>query len=130
MTKPGRMTRRHALSVVAAALGSSFGLTLFPSPRKPVAAEALLGFLDPAGADAIGRACLAAIPPSQRSREWLRGAICADISLHAEMPAPPDLARRLHDRVRRDFAEGNMVAVDGWHLSLTEARLYALAAMG
>jgi hypothetical protein len=31
--------------------------------------------------------------------------------------------------VCRDFAEGTVVCVDGWLLSLTEARLYALASL-
>jgi hypothetical protein len=34
----------------------------------------------------------------------------------------------LRDRIREDFSVGRTVAVDGWVLANTEARLYALAA--
>ena len=38
-------------------------------------------------------------------------------------------ANNVNDAVRRDFATGRIVHVDGWALSLTEARLCALIAM-
>jgi hypothetical protein len=34
------------------------------------------------------------------------------------------------DRIRGDFAAGNTVVVEGWVLSRTEARLYALVVLG
>jgi len=48
-------------------------------------------------------------------------------------PASPttDEALRadLAERIRNDFIYGNMVTVDGWLLSLTEARLCALVSL-
>jgi hypothetical protein len=40
-----------------------------------------------------------------------------------------DLREHLRRGVRKDFEEGNIVEVDGWLLSATEARLSALAAL-
>jgi hypothetical protein len=39
------------------------------------------------------------------------------------------VGHRIANQVCRDFAEGIVVCVDGWLLSLTEARLYALASL-
>ncbi len=38
-------------------------------------------------------------------------------------------AAALRSRVSEDFAEARIVIVDGWHLSLTEARVYALLSL-
>jgi hypothetical protein len=42
---------------------------------------------------------------------------------------PLRLRRALALRTRRDFAEGRTVRVEGWILSRTEARLYAIASL-
>jgi hypothetical protein len=48
----------------------------------------------------------------------------------ASTPADPaQLVAGLQQAVRRDYAQGEVVSVDGWILSITEAQLYALAAM-
>jgi hypothetical protein len=48
-------------------------------------------------------------------------------------PAAPNteeaLRASLEARIRNDFISGNMVAVDGWLLSITEARLCALVSL-
>jgi len=41
-----------------------------------------------------------------------------------------EIANRLAQRVRDDFAARNTVMIDGWLVSLTETRLCALAALG
>ncbi|WP_158044312.1 hypothetical protein [Skermanella pratensis] len=43
--------------------------------------------------------------------------------------ADGDLLRHVAERQRADFAAGRTVKLDGWVLSRTEARLYALAAV-
>lgn len=40
-----------------------------------------------------------------------------------------DLLRHVAERQRADFAAGRTIKLDGWVLSRTEARLYALAAV-
>jgi hypothetical protein len=79
-------------------------------------------------AAAIGRACLRALPAAERSADAIAGALCTEVALDRALPAAI-IRRRVNERVRRDFAAGAVVAVDGWFLSLTEARLYALAAL-
>jgi len=39
------------------------------------------------------------------------------------------LAQAIKERSRTDFRDGRVVTVDGWILSLTETRVYALAAL-
>lgn len=39
------------------------------------------------------------------------------------------LPRAIRDRSRADFRDDRIVGVDGWMLSLTEVRVYALAAL-
>jgi hypothetical protein len=92
---------------------------------------ALLALLDdPRDASAIGRAYVHTLSAAERSAEKLVRAIFADASL--DMRTPPGfgiVGSTVNERMRRDFSEGAIVTVDGWILSLTEARLYALAAL-
>lgn len=90
--------------------------------------RALLAVLDdPRKARAIGLAYLRTVPPAERTAEHLVRALYADAALETGAAAWPNLAHLINERVRRDFSAGTMVAVDGWFLALTEARLYALA---
>ncbi|HET9223950.1 MAG TPA: hypothetical protein VFO07_15670 [Roseiflexaceae bacterium] len=41
----------------------------------------------------------------------------------------PEISKLLTDRIRQDFATDQIVKVQGWILSITEARLCALAAL-
>jgi hypothetical protein len=41
----------------------------------------------------------------------------------------PEMSALLNDRIRQDFASEQVVKVDGWILSITEARLCALTAL-
>ena len=119
--------RRRFIAGLVAALASLFGAGFIRTlgAKGPVGpSDALLAlFDDPRSAKAIGAAFLRTLAPSERSPKQLAAAIFA-----ADDFASPDLGRRIGDRVRRDFAQGAMVQVDGWFLSVTEARLYALAA--
>jgi len=92
--------------------------------------RALLAVLDdPRKARTMGIAYLGTLPPAERSAERLATAICLGASIKNEALAALEVRRLIHFRVRRDFAEGALVVVDGWFLSVTEARLYALAAL-
>ena len=77
--------------------------------------------------ETIGKACLAALPATEASRASLVRAILGDARA-ARPPARP-LAQAIRDRSREDFRDGRIVTVDGWMLSLTETRVYALAAL-
>lgn len=79
------------------------------------------------GARRIGLACAAAL---DRGRE--PAALAATVeALVPEVACPSRAVRRaaLAARIRRDFAQGRTVWVDGWLLADTEARLYALTAL-
>ena len=58
--------------------------------------------------------------PTENSEHALRQ------TLWAELDANTPLSPQLQDRIQRDFAEGRTVTVNGWVLSLTEARQCAL----
>jgi hypothetical protein len=78
----------------------------------------------------LGKACLEALPAIETSiagltRLVLDGMEAAD----GDRWAARALAQAVRDRSREDFREGRIVNVDGWMLSLTETRVYALAAL-
>ena len=100
-----RISRRHGL----------IGFFLVLAGRRAVADDAGLGslFTRPDAARAIGAAYLRAYPQEARVVRSLR--IAAN--------GREDVATR----VRADFAGGDVVMVEGWMLSRTEARLCALA---
>ena len=89
-------------------------------------------FHDPTSARAVGRAYLAAVP-EEASVQALVGRLIGETSaVSAPLPLADREALRaaMRSRIRRDFAEGRVVTVDGWFLSQTEARLCALTACG
>ena len=78
----------------------------------------------------IGRACLRALPAIEASPEDLTRLILADISsADGDCSSVVRLRHSVRARSRDDFRDGKIVIVDGWVLSLTEARVYALAGL-
>jgi hypothetical protein len=78
----------------------------------------------------IGKACLLALPMSENTRSSLARAILADVELARRNRSASDvLGQAISERSRTDFRDGRVVTVDGWILSLTETRVYALAAL-
>lgn len=75
----------------------------------------------------IGRTCRRALPPAVATPERLAGLILASLPAASDRTSARALSRVLRARSRADFCEGRIVSVDGWLLSLTEVRLYALA---
>jgi hypothetical protein len=79
----------------------------------------------------IGRAYLrSGDEPADASA--MAAAIARDAGIEPGEAAARDplrLRRALALRTRRDFAEGRTVRVEGWILSRTEARLYAIASL-
>lgn len=88
---------------------------------------------EPQATRALGRAYLAAHPDEQngaRLRTALLDALAA--TLGDRQPAtltPGEALAALRRLVRRDYLEAQVVLVDGWLLSRSEARLYALMAI-
>lgn len=75
-------------------------------------------------------ACRAALLQTQRSAAALVRELTADLRIASGGRSPKrDLAQAARRQSREDFLAGRVVAVDGWMLSLTEVRLYALAGL-
>jgi hypothetical protein len=96
------------------------------APALPQA-DALRGFFrHPDSAAAIGRGYLC-LCPEEADLHGLLARLLPD----AEPPlAREDLRRALAARQAADFGSGRTLLLDGWVLSLTEARLCAAAALG
>ena len=78
----------------------------------------------------IGKACLLALPAPESTRTSLTRTILADVRAVGQSHSLRIvLAQAIRERSRADFREGKVVTVDGWILSLTETRVYALAAL-
>ena len=95
--------------------GESLRLTTLASPR-------LLDVLrDERVVRDLGRRYREIVPDEDNARA-LAQAILAD----PRATAPASLRARVNDQVQRDFAGGRTVTLNGWILSVTEARQCAL----
>jgi hypothetical protein len=133
------LARRDSLRILGAAaallpVGVGRGLRLIGrgDPPGDARVRALLRTLtDRDSAAVVGRVYLSGMP-SEASPErlvrllchfgcgWRRGLVTA--------PAE-QLRRWMREAVRNDFETGQIVTVDGWQLSVTEARVCALVAL-
>ena len=129
-----RVSRRTVLAGLAAGIvGAAIGLRLY-WPGGSVTREArrladMLRHRDSAAR--LGRLYLDE-KPREADTTLLVTLIGAARGPALPPPSPAtDEALRadLEDRIRNDFTYGNTVAVDGWLLSLTEARLCALVSL-
>lgn len=110
----------------AVAVGSSGLLTLIERLSGADAASLLRGLItDREGAARLGRSYLGVHPTEAR-----RGVLVRDLVGLTEPTSVSDASREVAARIRGDYAAGSTVVVDGWVLSRTEARLYALVALG
>ncbi|MGR9105399.1 MAG: hypothetical protein ACU843_00560 [Gammaproteobacteria bacterium] len=83
-------------------------------------------FSDDAIAD-LGRLYLEQVP-AERSREKLQRLLLTDSNGTAisDLDDEDNIASVLRDRARRDFRDNRIVYLEGWELSITEARQCAL----
>ena len=101
-----------------------------PSKLSPAHLALLTLLENPRNACAIGLAYLRILSPDERSADYLVKETLTSVSLAMRTPwRLRAIGRLVNERMRRDFAEGAVVTVDRWILSVTEARLYALAAL-
>lgn len=99
--------------------------------RRPAAdaARRLAGILtDARSAAVVGRAYLQAYP-EERSLPVLVETLCEEHPLALRSGTGPALRRSVTDAVRRDFERRDVVRVQGWVLSRTEARVAAVSAL-
>jgi hypothetical protein len=131
------MARRHVFASLAAMLAGvmlpSLGLPEDQVSGSPV--DGLLSVLVPdiAAAGRLGRSYLTAHPAELDFRRLADGVLRS-----LRLPAAADAINStpesvLIGRAKRvvvdDYVAGRVVDIDGWVLSITEARLYALAAL-
>ena len=114
------MHRRHFIETAAVgALGLAGGLGFAPRPTSLapeigfLARPGLLALLKDEQVRSIGRRYI--------ERYW-----SADVRLEALALGLPDEPGRLENQVRNDFSAGRTVILNGWVLSVTEARQCAL----
>jgi hypothetical protein len=137
VTNGARITRRRFLVTATGIGGATLAVKAHPWKALvafvPVStAERLAGlFTHQDSARAVGRAYLDRVP-GESSASRLVDRVAADLpggrrTLRDASDA--DLRELLAARIRSDFEEDRVVDVDGWVLSPTEARLYAITTL-
>ena len=127
------MKRRHLLAGLAGTalmpLGSPTAAAWQPGGQE-LASRLVAALERPASAVEVGRAYLRQ-HPEEIDGARLTMALDADLRRRCEpvTAQPAQLRRAISRQVRDDFEQGRVAEVDGWILSLTEARLCALAAL-
>jgi len=118
-----QLDRRHFLQLSALGVAA----IVFPAcetDRATLERPRLLDMLGPDRVRVIGKQYLSSTP-TKTTADALRSAISK--SRHeSRIPLMP---RSLEDQVREDFIKGHTILVDGWVLSVTEARQSALFAL-
>jgi len=119
------LDRRRFLQLSALGVVSSFADLACDRDQRSVTSAAdqpqLLSFLGPDRVREIGSHYRAATP-SENTADKLRAAISKNRGFHIPLLGNESL----DDRSQDDFEKGRTVVVDGWVLSVTEARQAAL----
>jgi hypothetical protein len=127
---PRRYCRRSVIAFLASAASwpcCRAASQLEPNQSLPQILASLID--NPRSASAIGAACLKSLPANENSIQQLTDAILTTGCDIEPMTTKQAAKSRIVNQIRDDFAEGAVVNVDGWFLSVTEARLYALVAL-
>jgi hypothetical protein len=129
MSDPARWSRRDVLGCgILGAIAASGGGRVAAST---IADGSLLYALFPdlRYTRALSRACLRFFPTTISADRLYAWIVAADRPGTENVAKIAELRRSIRQRVRRDFAVDDTVQVDRWVLSITELRLYALAAL-
>lgn len=121
------MERRHFLHVSAVAacgMGLSGAAWLSVEPSPVLTRPELLDVLGSRTVADLGRAYRVAFR-SESSEDALKEAILESTGRSSKLP-PIELQERLSKQTRDEFANGRTVRINGWVLSVTEARQCAL----
>jgi hypothetical protein len=91
-----------------------------------LAAPRLLDVLhDPHVVRDIGRRYRDTVPAEDNVAALVE-AVCDDLRIDLKTTSPASLVTRVNDHVQRDFASDRTLTLNGWILSVTEARQCAL----
>jgi hypothetical protein len=112
----------------ALSLSAPLAAALAACAREGALRGPLAGFFDAGGgAASVGREVLAARPEEADADTLVRRLVEGERARFEALAADPvKLAALLRERHRADFESGRVLAVRGWILSDTEARLCAL----
>src|SRR5262249_9059282 len=127
---------RFVIALLAGAIAwPARGAVPFLLPKQPdpqVSLQRLLVsiFRRRRSACAIGWGCFKSLSKEEKKGREIWKKILADAFCETEIIKSKEALRRpIANQVRRDFAKGAIVDVNGWLLSVTEARVYALIAL-
>jgi hypothetical protein len=127
-----KWTRRTIVALGAMVAGLPIVRFALPLDRPNQVEAALLAALRNRGsALEVGHAVLASLP-NMRDRAQLVNRTLDDLGMDSDSildTHAAEIADRLSQRVRTDFARRKTVILDGWLVSATETRLCALAAL-
>jgi siroheme synthase len=126
------MHRKRFLLLAGAVLSATAGRWLFLESSTPAGPPLRPSFLTQLFDDSeilrLGDLYRARVPAEDSVHALMRQ-LLNDREVARLRPGDPALARRLAEQVRTDFQHERVVLLDGWVLSLTEARQCALVAI-
>jgi hypothetical protein len=125
MTHPPQFTRRATLGL-AAGCGVAALIPLAAVGTEGLAARAVRLFSSPHHAARVGLSCIRC-GDGRATREALVEDLFGTDRQELARADDAQVHGWLRTRIRRDFSAGETIKVEGWILSRTEARLYALA---
>ena len=129
----GQLSRRGLIAMAAGGCAMRFGALVPSSDAAGRLADAHLLFAacsDLKCSEAIGMACLRALPAAETSRDVLASMIIQRTAPRtSDLNSSAEVRRLVRAQIREDFHTGAVKNVDGWILSLTETRVYALSAL-
>jgi hypothetical protein len=125
-----RLSRRAFLALCGVSVAAG-GYKLIGADQDTYDAHAVTvrvtaAFNDLPSARAVGEAYLRG-RPHERDERRLVGRLRRSNGAWTRVRRPEDARRLARAQMRRDYEGGRLAAVDGWYLSVTEARLCALA---
>jgi hypothetical protein len=128
-----RPTRRDVIQLAGAGLAAGAFHSAAAAATVPSQTEKLIRLLGaPRSAEAIGQAYLTAQGNAGPTLATLWSGVVGALRLDAtalQRGESDALKRRLQARIRQDFAERNVVEVDGWILSRVETEICAIACL-
>ena len=129
MSDPARWSRRDALACGILGAIAASGAGRVAASTIPDGSLLYALFPDLRHARALSRACLRFFPSTVSADRLYAWIVPADRPDTENVAKIAELRCSIRQRVRRDFAVDDTVQVDGWVLSITELRLYALGAL-
>ena len=134
MTANPPLSRRRLLAAATAGVGAAQLATAMPvlaataiPPDATLTRLLLAASAELRCPEAIRDSCRRALPAADGTPEILPALVLADlVSAGRDCTTPAAMRRALRAQSRDDFAAGRTIHVDGWMLSLTETRVYAL----